>query len=74
MSTPLPALLDRKRLAEEMGVPRSVVDAVFRAVPVVALPGLRKPMVRRADVLELIEQSTWCDDGRSVRPGLRRPA
>lgn len=70
----LPELVDRKRLAEEMGVSRATIDTIFRLVPVVALPGLRKPMVRRADVLELIEQSTWCDDGRSVRPGLRRPA
>lgn len=66
--TALPELLDRKRLAEEMGVPRSVVDAVFRAVPIVALPGLRKPMVRRSDVLELLEASTYLDDGRTVRP------
>lgn len=65
--TALPELLDRKRLAEEMGVPRSVVDAVFRSLPVVVLPGLRKPMVRRADVLELIAASTFVDDGRTVR-------
>lgn len=65
----LPELVDRKRLAEEMGgVPRSVVDAVFRSLPVVVLPGLRKPMVRRADVLELLERSTFTDDGRTVRP------
>lgn len=66
--TALPQLLDRKQLATEMGVPRSVVDAVFRSVPIVAIPGLRKPMVRRADVVELLERSTFADDGRSVRP------
>ena len=53
-SMALPRLLDRKTLAAEMGLPRSAVDVVFRSLPVVALPGLRKPMVRREDVLRLL--------------------
>ncbi len=65
-STALPKLLDRKTLAAEMGLPRSAVDAVFRSLPVVALPGLRKPMVRREDVLRLLEESTF-RDGERVR-------
>ena len=64
--TPLPSLLDRKALAQELGVTRAVVDAIFRQVPVVALPGLRKPMVRREDVLRLLEESTY-RDGERVR-------
>jgi hypothetical protein len=62
----LPRLLDRKGLAAEMGLPRSVIDAVFRALPVVAIEGLRKPMVRREDVLRLLEESTF-RDGERVR-------
>ena len=64
----LPQLLDRRTLAEETGLPRSAIDAVFRALPTIHLPGLRKPLVRRADELELLERSTFVDDGRSVRP------
>ena len=62
----LPTLLDRKTLGEELGVTRAVVDAIFRSVPVVALPGLRKPMVRREDVLRLLEESTY-RDGERIR-------
>ena len=59
----LPRLLDRKQLVTEMGVTRAVVDAIFRRVPVVVIPGCRKPMVRRDDVLRLMEESTF--DGRT---------
>ena len=62
----LPGLLDRKTLADELGVTRATVDAIFRALPVVALPGLRKPFVRRADVQALLEQHTY-RDGERVR-------
>ena len=65
-ATHLPMLLDRKTLAEELHVTRAAVDAIFRAVPVVALPGLRKPYVRRADVETLLEESTFID-GQRVR-------
>lgn len=65
--TPLPALVDRKQLAAETGLSRAAVDAVFRSVPVVCLPGLRKTFVRRDDVERLIADSTY-GAGR-VRPG-----
>jgi hypothetical protein len=61
----LPQLLDRRTLADELGVGRAGVDAVFRQLPVVVLPGLRKTFVRRADVAALIESSTYT--GREVR-------
>jgi hypothetical protein len=38
------------------------VDAVFRALPVVVLPGYSRPLVRVSDYLELIEQSTYAGD------------
>lgn len=66
MDDPLPELLDRKQLAAELGVTRAAVDAIFRSLPVVALPNLRKPFVRRADVRELLERSTH-RDGSVVR-------
>ena len=62
--TPLPALLDRKAVASELGVPRSAVDAIFRALPVVTLPDHRKVYVRRDDLAQLIDAGTY-------RPGER---
>ena len=57
-----------------LGLERRAVDAVFRALPVVALPGYSRPLVRVIDYLELIESSTYHDD--RVRPcrGARRVA
>lgn len=66
MNAPLPHLLDRKMLAEELGVTRAAIDAIFRALPVVALPDLRKTFVRRDDVQRLIEERTFGAD--RVRP------
>ena len=59
------AFLSRTDLAE-LGLPRRAVDAVFRACPVVALPGFSRPFVNVADYLELVERSTFRDD--RVRP------
>jgi hypothetical protein len=59
------ALLTRSHLAE-LGLERRAVDAVFRALPVVLLPGYSRPHVRVADYLDLIERSTYRDD--RVRP------
>ena len=55
------ALLSRTDLAV-LGLPRRGVDAVFRACPVVALPGFSRPFVRVADYLELVESSTYRGD------------
>jgi hypothetical protein len=60
------AVLSRSDL-RELGLERRAVDAVFRACPVVALPGYSRPLIRVADYLALLERSTF--DGRSrVRP------
>ena len=64
---PLPQLLDRKRLQTETGLPRSAVDAIFRALPVVALPDHRKVYVKRLDVEKLIADATFRNDGTEVR-------
>lgn len=59
------ALLTRTHL-RELGLERRAVDAVFRAVPVVALPGYSRPMVRVEDYRALVERNTFRDD--RVRP------
>lgn len=55
------AMLTRGDLAE-LGLERRAVDAVFRALPVVALPGYSRPLVRVADYLALLEASTYRGD------------
>jgi hypothetical protein len=63
----LPELLDRKRLASETGLPRSGVDAIFLACPVIVFPHApRKVFVKRADVQALIDGCTF-RDGQRVR-------
>ncbi len=59
------ALLTRTHL-RELGLERRAVDAVFRALPVVALPGYSRPMVRVQDYIQLVEHHTYRDD--RVRP------
>ena len=58
------ALLSRTDL-RELGLERRAVDAVFRALPVIVLPGYSRPLVRVADYLGLLERSTY--DGDRVR-------
>jgi hypothetical protein len=62
------ALLTRSDL-RELGLERRAVDAVFRALPVVALPGYSRPLVRVEDYRELVARNTFRDD--RVRPGKR---
>lgn len=59
------ALLTRSHL-RGLGLERRAIDAVFRALPVVALPGYSRPMIRAEQYLELVEQHTYRDD--RVRP------
>jgi hypothetical protein len=59
------SLLNRTHL-RKLGLERRAVDAVFRALPVVALPGYSRPMIRADQYLELVERSTYRDD--RVRP------
>jgi hypothetical protein len=59
------ALLTRSHL-RELGLERRAIDAVFRVLPVVALPGYSRPMIRADEYLALVEQHTSRDD--RVRP------
>ncbi len=59
------ALLTRSHL-RELGLERRAADAVFRALPVVALPGYSRPMIRADEYRALVEKHTYRDD--RVRP------
>jgi hypothetical protein len=60
------ALLTRTHL-RELGLERRAVDAVFRALPIVVLPGYSRPLVRVRDYLELVERCSY-DEGRVRYP------
>jgi hypothetical protein len=55
------AFLSRGDLAQ-LGLERRAVDAIFRACPVVSLPGYSRPLVKVRDYLALLEQSTYAGD------------
>lgn len=59
------ALLSRSDL-RGLGLERRAIDAVFRALPVVALPGYSRPLIHAEQYLELVEEYTYRDD--RVRP------
>ncbi len=59
------ALLTRSHL-RALGLERRAIDAVFRSLPVVALPGYSRPMIQAERYLELLERHTYRDD--RVRP------
>lgn len=60
LSTP-GALLTRTDL-RDLGLERRAVDAVFRALPIVVLPGYKRPLVRAEDYQRLLEEHTYRDD------------
>ena len=60
------ALLDRRALAE-FGLARRLVDVIFRTLPVVALPDVRRVYVRSDDLRAYLDEHTY--DGRTkIRP------
>jgi hypothetical protein len=64
LSTP-GALLTRSHL-RELGLERRAIDAVFRRLPVVALPGYSRPLIRAEHYLALVDEHTYRDE--RVRP------
>jgi hypothetical protein len=50
----------------ELGWERRAIDAIFRELPVVFLPGYKRGHVRVEDYLQLLERSTYRGD--RVRP------
>jgi len=63
------ALLSRTDL-RELGLERRAIDAVFRELPLVLLPGYSRPLIKAADYLALIERETYGND--VVHPARRR--
>jgi hypothetical protein len=59
------AFLSRTDL-RDLGLERRAVDAIFRALPVVALPGYSRPLVRVSDYRALLDEHTFRGD--RVRP------
>lgn len=55
------AFLSRTDL-RELGLKRRAVDAVFRRLPIIALPGYSRPLVRREHFLALVEEHTYRED------------
>lgn len=55
------AFLSRGDL-RDLGLERRAVDSVFRACPVVVLPGYSRPLIRVEDYQALIEASTYSGD------------
>lgn len=52
------AILSRTDL-RELGWQRRAVDALFRAAPVIVLPGYSRPVIRVSDYLNLIREHTF---------------
>jgi len=59
------ALLSRSDF-RALGLERRAVDAAFRSLPVVVLPGYTRPLVRAVDYLAWLEEHTYRGD--RVRP------
>jgi hypothetical protein len=59
------ALLSSSHL-RELGLERRAVDAVFRALPVVSLPGYSRPLIRAQDYRAFLAEHTYRGD--RVRP------
>jgi len=57
VSVILPKLLDTKGICDELGVKRSVAEAIIRKIPKQEIPGCRRLLVRRDDVLALLEKN-----------------
>lgn len=67
------ALLTRSDLAE-LGLTRTMIDAVFRACPVVVFPGSRRGAIRREDYLDLLDRCTTATTGSGQRDRVQSTA
>jgi hypothetical protein len=62
------AVLSRGDL-HELGWERRAIDVIFGRVPVISLPGTRRPAIRVADYLAFLAAYTFDDRlGEKVRP------
>jgi len=61
------AVLSRTDL-RELGYERRAVDAIFRAVPVISLPGYSRPLIRVADFERFLTEHMYSNGVPRVRP------
>jgi hypothetical protein len=61
----LPAFVTRGDL-EALGLGRRAIDGLFRALPVVTFPDVRRMFLRREDVARYVEAHTYPSD--ELRP------
>ena len=55
------AVLSRTHL-RELGYERRAIDAIFRALPNVSLPGYSRTLIRVADYRRFVEEHTFAGD------------
>lgn len=65
------ALLGRKHF-RELGLERRAIDAIFRELDLVYLPGYSYPLVKAADFVALVENCTYGDNRVHPTRGGRR--
>jgi hypothetical protein len=51
----------------ELGCTRTHIDAIWRACPMIILPGTRRPVLRVEDYLAYLEEHTYRNDQPRVR-------
>ena len=54
-------LLDRATLRRELGVSEAMADAIFRHLPTVRVPGVRRTYIRRDHLERALERWTVVD-------------
>lgn len=55
------ALMDRGKVREELGVSAATADAIFRELPTVRVPGVRRTWIRRRDLTAALDRWTLVD-------------
>ena len=55
----------------ELGWTRTHIDAIWRACPMIVLPGTRRPVLAVEDYSAYIEEHTYRNDQRQVQPPFR---
>lgn len=52
----LPRLMSTRQIMDELGVTRAKAEAIIRSIPKQEIPGCRALLVRRDDVLRVLDQ------------------
>lgn len=62
MTDRLPEFLDCRGIMRETGLTRATAEKLMRQVPIVKIPDSRKVLVRRSDVLRVLDEWTFAKD------------